>query len=45
MQTLNVDKDFQVRVIGKNFNFTQTRRYNAKLHDINRRKMGLPCFE
>ena len=29
----------------KNFDFTQTKRYNAKLHDPNRRKMGLPCFE
>ena len=29
----------------KNFDFTQARRYYAKLHEPNRRKMGLPCFE
>ena len=29
----------------KNFDFTQTRRYNVKLHNLNRRKIRLPCFE
>ena len=29
----------------KNFTFTQTRNYNAKLHDPNKRKKGLTCFE
>ena len=25
--------------------FTQTRQYNTKLHDPNKTKMGIPCFE
>ena len=45
MQALNVNQDYQVKSYQKNSDFTQTRRYNAKLHDPNRRKMGLPCFE
>ena len=28
----------------KNFDFTQTRRYNAKLHDTNGKKNGTPLF-
>ena len=43
----NVER--RLRVTGqsyrKNFGFTQTRRYNAKLHGPHRRKMELPCFE
>ena len=45
MQTLNVDQDRQARIIVKVFGFTQTRSYNAKLHDPNKKKMGLPGFE
>ena len=29
----------------KNFTFSQTRNYNTKLHDPNKRKKGLTCFE
>ena len=38
MQTLNVDQDRQARIIVKVFGFTQTRSYNAKLHDPNKKK-------
>ena len=29
----------------KNIDFTQTWRHNTKLHEPNKRIMGLPCFE
>ena len=45
MQALNVDQDYQVKSYQKNSDFTQSRRYNAKLHNPNRGKMGFPCFE
>ena len=43
----HANREGRLRLSGyqKNFDFSQTRRYNAKLHDPNRRKMGLPCFE
>ena len=31
--------------IWKNFVFTQTCRYSTRLHDPNKRKVGLPCFD
>ena len=43
----NVER--QLRLSGwsyrKNFNFNHAWRYNTKLHEPNKRKMGLPCFE
>ena len=45
MQTLNVNQIFQVKTIRKNFDFTQTWRYNTKLYDPNKRKIRPPCLE
>ena len=45
MLTLNINYACQVRVIRKIFAFTETWRYITKLHDPNKRKVGLPCFE
>ena len=45
MLTLNANLDCQVRVIRKNFAFTKTWKYITKLHDPNKKKMGLPYFD
>ena len=46
MEMLNAEWDYQIRVIGKNFRFTQTFKYNTRLYDTNkRRKIGPLCFE
>ena len=45
MLTLNVNYVCQVGVIRKKFAFTETWIYDTKLHDPNKRKVGLPCFE
>ena len=45
MLTLNANLDCQVRVIRKIFAFTKTWKYITKLHDPNKKKMGLPYFD
>ena len=45
MLTLIVNYVCQVRVVRKNFAFTEMWRCNTKLHDPSERKVGLPCFE
>ena len=41
----NVERPLRLSGWRENFNVTQTCRYNTKLHEPNKRKMEILCFE